>query len=46
MQYSNEYRKKMGLKPVEIPKNNNENNNNNDKLKNFSDELYNFIVNN
>ena len=39
--------KKMGLKPVEIPKNNNENNNNNnDKLKNISDELYNFIVNN
>jgi hypothetical protein len=45
MQYSNEDRKKMGLKPVEIPKNNNENNNN-DKLKNISDELYNFIVNN
>ena len=45
MQYSNEDRIKMGLKPVQIPKND-DNNNNNDKLKNFSYELYNFIINN
>ena len=41
MDYSNEDRKKMGLKPINIPKNEKD-----DKLKSISDGLYNFILNN
>ena len=41
MQYSNEDRKKMGLKPIDIP---NKNKKEEDKLKKVSDGLYNFIL--
>ena len=41
MDYSNEDRKKMGLKPINIPKNEKD-----DKLKSISDGLYNVILNN
>jgi chromosome segregation ATPase len=42
MDYSNEDRKKMGLKPINIPNKNDKN----DKLKTISDGLYDFILNN
>jgi chromosome segregation ATPase len=53
MEYGNEDRKKMGLKPIAIPSsslNNNgnsntSNTNHNDKLKTLSDGLYDFILN-
>lgn len=42
MQYSNDDRKKMGLKPISIPKKDNDPS---DRLKDISDGLYNFIMN-
>ena len=50
MEYSNEDRKKMGLKPIAIPSSNSGNSNtgntnHNDKLKTLSDGLYDFILN-
>lgn len=52
MEYGNEDRKKMGLKPIAIPSSslnngnsNTSNTNHNDKLKTLSDGLYDFILN-
>ena len=50
MEYGNEDRKKMGLKPIAIPSSNSGNSNtgntnHNDKLKTLSDGLYDFILN-
>ena len=49
MEYSNEDRKKMGLKPISIPSSSSSNNTtdtyHNDKLKTLSDGLYDFILN-
>ena len=42
MEYSNEDRQKMGLKPIHIGENNNQNNG---TLKSMSEGLYNFIIN-
>lgn len=42
MQYSNDDRKKMGLKPISIPKKDSDHS---DRLKDIGDGLYNFIMN-
>lgn len=45
MEYGNEDRKKMGLKPIAIPSSSSSGTYHNDKLKTLSDGLYDFILN-